>query len=586
MQEHELHLLRDALVFLAAAVLVVPLFRYLRSSPVLGYLAAGLLVGPSGLAFIPDPEAVAILAELGIVFLLFAIGLELSLARLTLLRTYVFGLGGLQVLVTGTLIALAALGLGADLETAIVLGGGLALSSTAFVLQLMVERGELASRSGRVGFAILLMQDLAIVPLLALVPLLARPEGSLLAALGLAALKAGVAVAVTVLAGRFVLQPLYRVIAGSRSPELFVATTLLVLLGSGYVMQLSGVSMALGAFLAGLLLSGSEYRHQVEADIRPFRGLLLGLFFMSVGMSIDLALVAELWWQLPLGLLALMLGKSLVIAGLCRAFGLPTELSLRVGTLLSQGGEFAFVLVGTAMALGLIEPLLGQGVIALVALSMVLTPLVAWLGRMGSRRLAGEQPADQPALPGPEAEELHDHVVIAGFGRVGQSVAVALSSLQVPYVGFDLSPPRVAHCRRLDLSVYYGDASRLEVLETVGLERARAAVITLDDPEKATQVVEALREHSASLPIFVRARDLRHSEELHQAGASAVVPETIEASLQLGAIVLGQLGVPPREVAAAMEALRADDYGRLTEVIAAGSRRPEPEGAPQGGAKR
>ncbi|SMF44611.1 Kef-type potassium/proton antiporter, CPA2 family [Tistlia consotensis] len=579
MQEHELHLLRDALVFLGAAVLIVPLFRKLRSSPVLGYLAAGLVVGPGGLAFIPDAEAVVLLAEFGIVFLLFAIGLELSLARLLLLRTYVFGLGGAQVLVTGALIALAALGLGVGLEPAIVLGGGLALSSTAFVVQLLVERGELASRSGRAGFAILLMQDLAIVPLLALLPLLARPEGSLLAALGLAALKAGTAIAVTVLAGRFVLQPLYRAIAGSRSPELFVATTLLVLLGSGYLMQLSGVSMALGAFLAGLLLSGSEYRHQVEADIRPFRGLLLGLFFMSVGLSIDLRLIASLWWQLPLALAALMLGKAAVIAGLCRLFGLPGEVAVRVGTLLSQGGEFAFVLIGSAMALGLVEPRLGQSAVALVALSMALTPAVAWLGRGLAGRLGGEEERELPAQPGPEAEELHDHVVIAGFGRVGQSVAVALSGLQVPYVGFDLSAPRVRHCRRLDLSVYYGDASRIEVLETVGLERARAAVITLDDPERATRVVEALRAHSDSLPIFVRARDLQHSAELREAGATAVVPETIEASLQLGAIVLGQLGVPPGEVAATMETLRAADYGRLTEVIAAGARRPGDGGA-------
>lgn len=572
MHEHELHLLRDALVFLAAAVLVVPLFRYLRASPVLGYLAAGLLVGPSGLAFIPDPEAVAVLAELGIVFLLFAIGLELSLARLMLLRTYVFGLGGSQILLTGTLIGFAALALGVGTEAAIIIGGGLALSSTAFVLQLLVERGELASRSGRVGFAILLMQDLAIVPLLALVPLLSRPEGSLMVAVGLAAAKAITAVAVTVLAGRYVLRPFYRVVAGSRSPELFVAATLLVLLGSGYLMQLSGVSMALGAFLAGLLLSGSEYRHQVEADIRPFRGLLLGLFFMSVGMSIDLSLIATLWWQLPLGLVALMVGKSIVTAGLCRLFGLPTEVALRVGTELSQGGEFAFVLVGSAMALGLVEPRLGQGVIVLVVLSMVLTPAAAWLGRGLASRLRGTEP-EVISGPGPDAEELSGHVVIAGFGRVGQSVAVTLSSLQIPYVGFDMSPPRVAHCRHLDLSVYYGDASRLEVLETVGLERARAAVITFDDPLKATAVVEALRAHSAGLPIFVRARDLRHSAELRAAGATAVVPETIEASLQLGAIVLAQLAVPSGEIAAALEALRADDYGRLTEVVAAGAQR-------------
>ncbi len=568
MPSHEMTYLDDVLVFLLAVVVVVPLFRALRSSPVLGYLAAGVIIGPHGLALIGEVESVETLAEFGIVFLLFTIGLELSVQRLKVLRRYVFGLGTLQVLLTGTAVALILVALDLPGPAAVIIGGGLALSSTAFVLQMLVERGELATRYGRVGFSILLLQDLAIVPLLALVPLLQADEATLAGALGSAALKASVAVVVTFLAGRYLLRPLYRQIAAARSPELFVATTLLVLLGSGFLMHLAGVSMALGAFLAGLLLSGTEYRHQVEGDISPFRGLLLGLFFASIGMSIDLALIAaQLPWVLA-GLVALMLGKAILISGLCLIFGLPLALALRVGLLLSQGGEFAFVLVTKGMLFGVVDPLDGQIVLAIVALSMVATPLVSHLGGRLSAELIARRPggAEAGSLTD-EVGEMKDHVVIAGFGRVGRTVAQVLAAGNVPYLALDRDPKLVADARKDDFTVHFGDASRVEVLRSAGLAAAKAAVITLDQPAAANRVVAALREQSPGLNIFVRARDLRHAGELHQAGADAVVPETIEASLQLGGVTLQALGARPDEITGIMDDFRQNDYERLRATI-------------------
>ncbi|WP_375596577.1 monovalent cation:proton antiporter-2 (CPA2) family protein [Algihabitans albus] len=573
MHEHDLSYLHDILYFLLAAVVIVPLARQLRSSPVLGYLAAGVVIGPSLLSLIEETESILILAEFGIVFLLFAIGLELSVERLKVLQRYVFGLGTLQVMSTAVVIALVLIALGQPPAAALVIGGGLALSSTAFVLQMLVERGELAARFGRVAFSILLLQDLAIVPLLALVPLLGAEGSSLLLALGLAALKATAAVGLTLLAGRFLLRPVYRVVAKTRSTELFVATTLLVLLGTGYLMVLAGVSMALGAFLAGLLLSGTEYRHQVEADIRPFRGLLLGLFFMSVGLQIDLGLIGEYAATVALAVLALMLGKALLIYGLCRAFGLPDEIAARVGPLLAQGGEFGFVLVGGGMVVGVVPMVTGQLTLAVVAVTMVLTPLSAWAGQRLSQHFARRQAA-AGGLPdiAEDIEDLQDHVVIAGFGRVGQTVAQVLAEAHVPYVGLDLDHDRVRRCRGLDLPVYFGDASQVDVLHTAGLERAKAAVITLDNPEAASHTVSALRERAPEIPIFVRARDLRHRNELEAHGATAVVPETIEASLQLGGVVLGALGASD-SATTIMEEYRRENYAKLGEIITPRGRR-------------
>ena len=563
---HGSEVLYDVLIFLVAAVVVVPAFRRLRTSPVLGYLAAGVLVGPHGLALIRDSESAHILAEFGVVFLLFMIGLELSVGRLRTLGRYVFGLGTLQVTISAGLIGGAAWALGATGEAAIIIGGGLALSSTAFVLQLLIERDERATTFGMVSFAVLLFQDLAIVPLLMLVSLLAEGGDSSLAALGLAILEAVAALVLVVGAGRLVLRPIYRVIAETRSSELFVATTLLVVLGAGWLMSLAGMSMVLGAFLAGILLSETEYRHQVEADIRPFRGILLGLFFITVGMSIDITLIQRELVTVALVVAGLMAGKTLVTTVLCRAFGLSLDVSLRTGLLLSQGGEFGFVLFLAASAVGLMSVETTQLLLASVTLTMVLTPIMAWLGEQYSAFVARGQ-KESVAQAEQIGGELHNHVVIAGYGRVGQSVARLLSAGGIPFVALDLDASRVAACRAKGMPVFFGDASQIDILNAAGAGRARGAVVTIDQPATADRIVASLRAFFPELSIFVRARDLVHGRRLEIAGATRAVPETLEASLQLGAIAMTEMGTSADEVLGIVESLRNDDYAKLDDTI-------------------
>jgi CPA2 family monovalent cation:H+ antiporter-2 len=494
------------------------------------------------------------------------IGLEFSVERLRSLGRYVFGLGALQVTVTGCLIGGVAWALGATEEAAIIIGGGLALSSTAFVLQLLVERGERATPHGNISFAVLLFQDLAIVPLLMLVTLLGEGEGPFISAIGFAVVKAAVALVLVVGVGRLILRPVYRIIAETRSSELFVATTLLVVLGTGWLMSLVGISMVLGAFLAGALLSETEYRHQVEADIRPFRGILLGLFFITVGMSIDITLIQSEWAQITLLVIGLMVGKSIVTAALCRGFGLPVGDSVRVGLLLSQGGEFGFILFLTASALGLLATEATQILLASVALTMVATPVMAYAGSQFSSFLARRE---KVSVAGVEqiGEDLHDHVLIAGFGRVGQTVAKIFSAGGISYVALDLDATRIEACRAKGMPVFFGDASLIEILNSAGASRARGAVVTIDQPETADRIVAALREFFPDLPIFVRAQDLVHGRRLETEGATQAVPETLEASLQLGAIAMTSMGASSDEVMGIIQKLRNDDYANLGDTV-------------------
>jgi CPA2 family monovalent cation:H+ antiporter-2 len=562
---HEPAIFHQLLIFLLAPVVVVPIFRRLRYSQIVGYLAAGVLTGPHALGLIEDTELTQLLAELGIAFLFFAIGLELSLDRLRVMRRLVFGLGALQVAITAAAIGLIANALGAGPSAAFVIGGGLALSSTAFVLQLMVERGEQVTRFGRTAFAVLLFQDLAVVPLLAIVFVLGQSDPSPWFALAWAGVKAVVALVLIVTVGRLVLRPVFRIVAAARSPELFVSATLLVVLGTGWLTVQGGLSLPLGAFLAGLLLSETEYRHQVEADIRPFRGLLVGLFFLTVGLSIDLALVAGSW-PLILGLLvALVAGKSAILLALCLLFRETLDVAVRVALVLAQGGEFAFILFGAAMDHALLDPRIGQILVSTVAMSMVATPLLATTGRWIADRLRERGQTDLGALQ----EETHayaDHVVIAGFGRVGQTVAKVLAAADVPYVALDLDHTRVARCRAQGLPVFYGDASQVDVLSAAGAGRARAAVLTMDRPAGIDRAVAALHQHFPELRIFVRGRDPHHGRRLAESGATAVVPEAVEASLQLGGIVLTSVGATAEDAAQVIAQFRRGDYAGLEAI--------------------
>jgi CPA2 family monovalent cation:H+ antiporter-2 len=549
----------DVIALLLAAVAVVPVLQRLGIPSVLGYLAAGVVLGPYTPGPVVDLEATRPLAEFGVVFLLFAIGLELPLARLWTMRRFIFGLGLLQVAVTGAIFGGLAVLMGLKPQMAVVVGATLAFSSTATALAIMVERNEAVTHHGRIAVSVLIFQDLAVVPVLALLPLLAGDSRRIAEALSLAGLKAGVAVAAIYLLGRLVIRPAYRYLSATRNPEVFMAANLLLVLAVAVLTAEAGMSMALGAFLAGLLLADSPYRHQVEADIEPFRGLLLGLFFMTVGMSINLPVVfAQAWAVLGLAVLCLVV-KAGVIAVLCRILGLGWTEGMQVGLLLGQIGEFAFVVFGKAMELGLLGSRYGQTLIAAVALSMVLTPAVVALGR----RLVLRRQGAPAAVAAPGTERLAGHVVIAGYGRVGRAIARMLGEHGIAWVALDLDAERIARAQAHRLPVYFGDASQPGVLRSIGIARARAAVITINRPRTVEQAVTVLRQTVPDLTIVARAHDRRQEAVLGLAGASAVVPETMEASLQMAGLVLRSVGIPSGEVDSSISAHRRRHYGNL-----------------------
>ncbi|MDP1723981.1 MAG: monovalent cation:proton antiporter-2 (CPA2) family protein [Alphaproteobacteria bacterium] len=538
--------LADVLIFLLAAVIIVPLFRRLKISPILGYLVAGAFLGPAGFKFIAETDGAHLIAEYGIVFLLFTIGLELSFERLKSLRLYVFGLGSAQFLITSLCIGVIAYFAGLSISGSIILGGALALSSTAFVLRLMADRGEMSTRFGRASFSVLLFQDLAVVPLLAIVPLLGAETQDIGSALGLALLKAVFALVIIILAGRLLLRPIYRVVTSSKSPEAFVAVTLLVILGTAWATYKAGLSMPLGAFLAGLLIAETEYRHQVEADIMPFKGILLGLFFMSIGMRFDIVLAINEFDKILMLVFGLLSLKAIILFGLATVFKFELGPSIRLGILLSQGGEFAFVLLNEVSA-SVIPHEVSQLMYITVTLSMTMTPLLVTLFWPVCAKLEKKQNTRLEWLE-EETEDLENHVIIAGYGRVGETVAKILTDQSIPFVAVDIDASRVAVGRSKAMPVYYGDSCFGEVLRAVGASRARAIVITIGDKKLATRAVMNIRYDFPQTPLFVRARDGQHVRELQKIGVTSTFPETLEASLQLGGAVLKTYGVEPTEV--------------------------------------
>ncbi|XP_059312697.1 K(+) efflux antiporter 2, chloroplastic [Lycium ferocissimum] len=564
----------DMVWLLLASVIFVPIFQKIPGgSPVLGYLAAGILIGPYGLSIIRYVHGTKAIAEFGVVFLLFNIGLELSVERLSSMKKYVFGLGSAQVLVTAVVVGLVAnLVAGQAGPAAIVIGNGLALSSTAVVLQVLQERGESTSRHGRATFSVLLFQDLAVVVLLILIPLIS-PNSSkggigfraIAEALGLAAVKAIVAITAIIAGGRLLLRPIYKQIAENQNAEIFSANTLLVILGTSLLTARAGLSMALGAFLAGLLLAETEFSLQVESDIAPYRGLLLGLFFMTVGMSIDPKLLLSNF-PVIMGSLGLLIGgKTILVALVGKLFGISVVSAIRVGLLLAPGGEFAFVAFGEAVNQGIMSPQLSSLLFLVVGISMALTPYLAAGGQLIASRF--ELHDVRSLLPvESETDDLQDHIIICGFGRVGQIIAQLLSERLIPFVALDVRSERVAVGRALDLPVYFGDAGSREVLHKVGAERACAAAITLDTPGANYRTVWALSKYFPNVKTFVRAHDVDHGLNLEKAGATAVVPETLEPSLQLAAAVLAQAKLPMSEIAATINEFRSRHLSELTEL--------------------
>lgn len=547
----------QAIVILVATGVLVPLLHRVRIPPVFGYLVVGGLLGPYGLGLwtdtfpqlkmlvISDPEGVKAFAELGVIFLLFMIGLDLSLDRLWAMRRWVFGMGTLQVLLSGACIAAVARLFGNSNEVSVVLGACLALSSTAVVMQLLIERQQMGSPLGQSSFAILLLQDLAVVPLLFMVGVLSGPEeGNVGLGLLLSLTQAVLVIAAMYLLGRRIVRPLFHMVALSRSVEMFMALTLLTVLLASSITGAFGLSMALGAFLAGLMLAETEFRHEIEVTIEPFKGLLLGLFFISVGMGIDYRMVRDDGMWILLSVAGLFLVKGAVIFALGLLFRLPRPTALEAGLLLGQGGEFAFVVLGLAMTGGILPVETGYFGLIVTGLSMLVTPMVAaiarWLaGRWESGMLVSGASSLQ-ALPA----DLQGHVIITGFGRVGRTLVRLLDAESIAYVALDKHAGEVAKHHQAGLPVFYGDAARVEMLKKLHVETARALVITMDNPAGAERVVSVVRAHWPLLPVIVRARDAEHARRLLRLGATDVVPETVEASLQMANRVLTSIGVP------------------------------------------
>ncbi|MBP6727179.1 MAG: cation:proton antiporter [Thauera sp.] len=559
-------LLREIILFLALAGLLIPLLARLRINPVLGFLAFGTLIGPYGLASFAAqwpwlswltfarPEDVEFLAELGVIFLMFMIGLDMSMQRLWSMRRLVFGLGGLQVVLTAAAIGLLAARFGNGVEASVILGVVLAFSSTAIIMQLLIQRRELGTPLGQSAFAILLCQDLAVVPLLVLISILgsSTAEGSFAFLLASATLKGVLTVVALYLIGRRVVRPLFHQIAADRQADTFTALTLLTTLGVAALTYSAGLSMALGALLAGLIIAETEFRHEVEITIEPFKGLLMGLFFLSVGMGIDLrALLAQPVW-IPLSVVGLFALKGLIVTVLLRVFGLSWGRATEGGLLLGQGGEFAFIVIGLALSFELIARPVGQFMLIVVGVSMLIAPLVARLGQgLGDaidRRMPPARLPEDVALGA-----LDGHVIIAGYGRVGQMVGQMLAEQGVRFVAIEHDAKTVALHRKAGAALIFGDASRPELLRKLHIERARAVVLTMDHTAAATHAVQGIRRIEPRMYIIARSRDEKHALLLREAGASIVVPETLESSLKLAGSVLETLGVPPDATARLLE---------------------------------
>ncbi len=567
----------DALVVLGTAGIVVPIVSRLGFSPVLGYLGVGALLGPLGLgslisSFPPlywvtvgDAKDVAGIAELGIVFLLFLIGLELSLSRLLTMRRLVFGLGGLQVVVTTALLAAAADHAGLGHSEAIILGACLSLSSTAIVLELLSNQERLTSNVGRATFSVLLAQDLAVIPLLIFISLLAAgPQGSVLQSLVRAFLQAVVALTVIILFGRLLMRPLFRLVASTRSRELFIAAVLFVIIASGVVASEAGLSMALGAFVAGLLLAETEYRRAVEAAVAPFKGLLLGIFFFTVGMDID---VRELLYA-PALLFAAVVGlvavKALLAIGLGKMFRLSWPSAVEMGLLLGPGGEFAFVGLGMAAALGLIDGRLASAALAVTSITMALTPGLSFAGRRIGAQLRASAPAATELVARPSAGQ--KHAIVVGYGRVGKVVCALLKEHGISFIAADSDASTVTRDRRDGHDVYYGDASDDKFLEICGLGKASGVIITIHNHDLIDEVVKHVRAMRPDIVIVARARDADHARHLYQLGATDAVPETVEASLQLSEAALVGLGIAMGPVIASIHEKRDEIRHDLQEA--------------------
>ncbi|WP_341822016.1 monovalent cation:proton antiporter-2 (CPA2) family protein [Wolbachia endosymbiont (group A) of Ischnus inquisitorius] len=557
----------DIIILLSAAVFIVIAFWKMNISPVLGYFVAGAVIGSHGFNLIHSAEAMDNLAEFGVVFLLFIIGLELTFERLIAMRIHVFGFGSLQVIVTMVAIWCIALAFGVNTNIATVIGGGLALSSTAIVLQVLQEKGSQASQVGRLSIAVLLMQDFAVVPLIVLVPLLTgNSEHSLISSLAGSLVQAAIALVLIFITGRLLLRPLFSVIAKMESNEIFISTTLLIVLGAAFITEQFHLSLALGAFVAGLLVAETEYRHSVEHAVLPFKDLFLGLFFMTVGMSINTELLLNKLPLITLLSIILIVLKTSIIYILCRFFGFKSAPAIQAGLLLSQGGEFAFILFRLADELNVLPSEIAQVLMMVTTVTMAFTPLLSGLGDWIANSFSTEKTILDDEAVETDTQDLYNHVIVAGFGRVGYMVTKMLTAEHLSYVVVDIQSKIVKEGKSDSFPIYLGDVTRCEILKSVGIERAQALVISIKNEVTIKKVVSLVAANFPHVNIVIRLPDLSNVEVYRDLGASKIIPETSEIGLQLGGAALSLSGISESGVTSLKSRFRKGNYSMLKDL--------------------
>ncbi len=564
---HDISYLHDILILLFASVAIVIIFKQFGLSPALGYLVSGAAIGPFGFGVLTSIETTSSIAELGVVFLLFAIGLELTFGKLMAMRKYVLGFGSLQIIVTSGIISLICSKIaGLSLETSIVVGCALALSSTAIVMQVISENGEDATRVGRLSFSVLLMQDLAVIPVLVLLPLLSQKDVKILPALGGAVFDAIVAMVIIFAVGRSLLRPIYRLIAASKNEVLFLSFTLIVVLGSAYLSDYMGLSFALGAFIAGLMVAETEFKYRVEEEILSLKSLLMGLFFMTIGMSFDFDLLVRSFPYIAAAAVALILIKSSVIVLLCRIFRFPMAPAIHTGLLLSQGGEFGFVVFVMAVQQRFMEADLSQFLMTVVTFTMALTPLLANLGRRIKAQLYTKDVLRDNKIRR-EVDDLSKHVIVIGFTKVGRIVSYILRKRGLNYVVLD-SNHRVVHIEKNNgYNIYYGDPHNLDILRHIGIERAESVIVAMEDEIACIKITRFIHENFPHTSVLTKSETLNNAERFKKVGASLVVSKNLETGLQLSKLALSSVGVSASEIDNALKAFRDINSEIVKDVI-------------------
>ncbi|KJV88857.1 sodium/hydrogen exchanger family protein [Orientia tsutsugamushi str. UT76] len=564
--------LPNIVILLATAICIVIVFKKLKLSPVLGYLVAGALIGDHGLKIV-NVQYTSAIAEFGVVFLLFAIGLELSIERLKAMRRYVFGLGSLQVIITSVIIGGCVMLYYDNVDVSIIIGTVLALSSTAIVLQVIEESRSQSSQVGRVALSVLLMQDFAVVPLLVILPMLSnKTDISIAQAMGIALIKAIIALIVIFITGQLFLRPLFKVISIDKTPgstnELFIATTLLIVLSAAWGTSHQGLSLALGAFVSGILVAETEFRLQAEESIYPFKGLLLGLFFMSVGMHINVNEIIQNLQTILVCSIGLILIKATIVTGLCILFNFNKSIALHTGLLLSQGSEFAFILFNEAMKEGIIENSIGKTLLLVVTCTMALTPLLSVAGAKIADLLGNGKKEEYNPLQIIEqgARDLTNHIIIAGFGRVGRMVANVLEAENIRYIAIDINEQAVKEDNHSSFPIVQGDISQVDTLKALGIERASAVILSLSNEITIKKTLKAISNNFSHIAIIVKAKDLQRSNEFYECGATVIVPSDYEVGLQLGSEVLKVIGISDYEVNRIKNQFRSGNYVATKQV--------------------